>query len=374
MHLTQRLITSAFAVFCSFYSTTGSAGDLEGIVKDPAGKPLANAIVAATPLNSTQLGDERYVIQTTQQGRFHLTGLPGGSYAATATFPNLGPAFLGNLIVPAVGTLREQNLYLSSEATTVSGSIDISSGTLPEQLYVIADKISDEVGNVSYGRFYGKEYQISLAAGEYMLILKGSGWTSIPKRVVVPGKVTQLNFVLHPASGSEPSIAAELEAMKEADQDVRNRLMHSQMNPTIAREMDEIDAKNEVSIRRIIQSKGWPNAKMVGLRATNAAWLLVQHASPALLKECIPYMHAAAERAELPWPDVALSVDRDLIYSGKKQIYGTQFHAGDNGKMVMDPVEDEARLDDRREKIGLAPIAEYKAQLLQMYEAAPANE
>jgi hypothetical protein len=78
-------------------------------------------------------------------------------------------------------------------------------------------------------------------------------------------------------------------------------------------------------------------------------------------------MKAAADKGELAWSTVALSVDRDLLNDKKKQLYGSQVNI-ENGKVDLLPVEDEAHLDERRAKVGLEPIAEYKANILKLYE------
>nr|WP_308627490.1 DUF6624 domain-containing protein [Massilia genomosp. 1] len=86
---------------------------------------------------------------------------------------------------------------------------------------------------------------------------------------------------------------------------------------------------------------------------------MVQHASPALLKQTLPAMKKAARDGELPWSTVALSIDRDLLNDYKKQLYGSQLFMNEAGKPELSPVEDESRLDERRASIGLEPIAAY---------------
>jgi hypothetical protein len=116
-------------------------------------------------------------------------------------------------------------------------------------------------------------------------------------------------------------------------------------------------------MRDIITHQGWPTEAMVGKRGVFSAWLLIQHASPDLLKQCLPGMAAAADRGELPWSEVALSIDRDLMYDGKPQRYGSQFQTGADGYSDMYQVEDAAHLDQRRATVGLEPMADYKIRL-----------
>jgi phosphotransferase system HPr-like phosphotransfer protein len=159
--------------------------------------------------------------------------------------------------------------------------------------------------------------------------------------------------------GTHPRIAAELLAMVERDQEVRRRYEASPDSKSIMAEMIALDAQHEPRINAILAKIGWPGVKAVGPQGNQAMWLLVQHASPKLLKQSLPAMRKAAQEGELPWSTVALSIDRDLLNDGKKQLYGSQLIRDDAGKLVLRPVEDESRLDERRAKVGLEPIAAY---------------
>lgn len=160
----------------------------------------------------------------------------------------------------------------------------------------------------------------------------------------------------------EPELASQLEAMAAADQALRARWTRDA--PEVGAEVQRLDAAHEAALHDIIRRKGWPDIAMVGKPAAQAAWLVAQHGTPEFLKLCLPYMKASAERGQMPQWAFALSVDRDLMYDGKPQRYGSQFQTAADGKNHMYPVEDEAHLDERRAKVGLEPIAEYKASLL----------
>ena len=65
----------------------------------------------------------------------------------------------------------------------------------------------------------------------------------------------------------------------------------------------------------------------------------------------------AIRDAEGQW--VALMTDRLLVQKEKKkQLYGTQLIAKD-GKLVPQPIEDEANVDRRRKELGMPPLADY---------------
>ena len=52
---------------------------------------------------------------------------------------------------------------------------------------------------------------------------------------------------------------------------------------------------------------------------------------------------------------------------GNPQVYGTQFREA-NGEMAPFPIEDEQHVDERRAKVGLQPLAEYKKLIDQFYK------
>ncbi len=53
-----------------------------------------------------------------------------------------------------------------------------------------------------------------------------------------------------------------------------------------------IDIRNTARMKEIIDRFGWPTSKMVGDEASQAAWLIVQHADldPEFQKECLSLM------------------------------------------------------------------------------------
>jgi hypothetical protein len=358
--------------------TSAEAGGLAGIVTDPDGKPLANAIVAANAmtLEHTADGDAvRHITRTDAYGRFVFPELPGGVYGATVTFPHLAPVFAGKLLIPADGVLDKQTFQLGRGGATIEGALRVATGTLPDGLVVAAERISTDQGDLFFGEIRQGRFQLSLSPGQYIVAARAPGWSSIgvQKTIAVADRTIALDMPLHREHGSAPLLAAEIEAMEAADQDVRNRWIQSQ-DAAHQQQMAEVDAKNEAKIKEIIREHGWPSADLVGQSAVHATWVLVQHASPALLKACLPGMKAAADRGELPWSTVALSIDRDLVHDGKKQLYGSQVDSGTAREIVLYPVEDEAHLDERRAKVGLGTIAEYKAELLKLYQPAPAGK
>ena len=165
----------------------------------------------------------------------------------------------------------------------------------------------------------------------------------------------------------EPALRAELLKRTREDQRVRLEAKPGVFNPQTAAEMRKIDADNTTFMLATIDKYGWPGKSMVGSDGAQAAFLLVQHAdaNPAFQKRCLELLEQAVKQKEAPADHLAYLTDRVLVAEGKPQRYGTQFHTVD-GKLVPEPIEDEAHVDARRKEVGLPPMAEYERLMRSM--------
>ncbi|MBR0553634.1 DUF6624 domain-containing protein [Stakelama marina] len=142
--------------------------------------------------------------------------------------------------------------------------------------------------------------------------------------------------------------------------------MFSSLN--IARE----DAKNLVMMKRLVAKKGWPGIAAVGKTASNAAWLLAQHADrdPAFQLRVLRLMRPMAETGDVRKDNYAYLYDRVMLKLTGRQRYGTQATCAD-GKHVPLPLEAGIDVDAERAKMGMPPIAEYIADLNGMFGPCP---
>src|SRR5688500_1630177 len=130
--------------------------------------------------------------------------------------------------------------------------------------------------------------------------------------------------VVEPAP-THPELAAELSAMRDADQEARKRWLKDQKNAAIIAEIEALDTKHVARFREILAQHGWPGKSMVGVKPAGAAWLIAQHGGAEILAQTLPLMYEAVKKGELEEGSYATSLDRVLIQQGKKQAYGTQF-------------------------------------------------
>lgn len=166
---------------------------------------------------------------------------------------------------------------------------------------------------------------------------------------------------------THPDLAAELVAMRDADQEVRRRWIKDRENTALQKEVEAIDVRHVEQLTAILDRYGWPGKTMVGAKGSNAAWLIAQHGGPVFLRKTIRMMYEAVRAGELDEGHYATSLDRLLLGEGGKQIYGTQFNTS-GGKCEPMPIDDPARVDERRIKAGMGPLADYQKQLCALYQ------
>jgi hypothetical protein len=160
-------------------------------------------------------------------------------------------------------------------------------------------------------------------------------------------------------------IADQLLAMCEVDQKMRG-------DPKNEWD-DEVDPRNTEAVKKIIAQIGWPTVSKVGMEASHAAWLLVQHADKdvAFQEYCLSLMKAQPP-GEVQFRDIAYLVDRICVNSKRGQVYGTQMNEtwDENGQTIAyqpQPIEDREHVDERRASMGMGPLEKYVEEITAEY-------
>lgn len=146
------------------------------------------------------------------------------------------------------------------------------------------------------------------------------------------------------------SIASELIEMARYDLQVREELLEAgKLSPGYNPDMERVHLKNAARLEEIINTIGYPTPSEVGKEASEAAWLIVQHAisKPALMKRCYALLSAASD--DINPQNLAYLHDRICYFEGKPQKFGTQF---DNRGLY--PVEDKAETIRLRKALQLS--------------------
>lgn len=192
--------------------------------------------------------------------------------------------------------------------------------------------------------------------------------------------ITNLCFVLLLLSNTqaqeavkEPALRRELLRRVEQDQAIRDELISKGIehpDKALLARMRTIDIANTKRVRAIVRRYGWPRPRLVGRDGADAAFLLVQHSDHTFQKQMLPLVEKAYRSGELSGESYALLLDRVLVGEGKPQVYGTQakrFEEWEGREPALEPIEDEANVDQRRAEVGLPPLSEYREILKRMY-------
>ncbi|MCH6483057.1 hypothetical protein MMG85_05705 [Pseudoxanthomonas sp. LH2527] len=168
-----------------------------------------------------------------------------------------------------------------------------------------------------------------------------------------------------PGECAEATLRSELLQRRDADQSARNELTASPGSGEALDKVLEVDADNTKFMRGILAACGWPKRSMVGEDAAKAAWLLSQHADmdPQYQVLAGQHMKQAVLAGEADARQLASLVDRNRRLSDQPQVYGMQYFRSPQGVIEFYDIVTPAKLDERRQEIGLQPFYCWVQQL-----------
>ncbi|PHI18487.1 hypothetical protein CEQ90_17555 [Lewinellaceae bacterium SD302] len=159
----------------------------------------------------------------------------------------------------------------------------------------------------------------------------------------------------------ETDYAEILIQLQAADLALRNQLIEQgRLGDGYDHAMEQLHLKNADKLSSIMDDIGYPTADKVGISASKAAWLVIQHAisRPDFMRRC---RDALQDEIKLDNGDpiqLAYLTDRIAVFEGRPQLYGTQFDWDEHGQMSPQSCDDIAAVDRRRAKLGLNTLAE----------------
>lgn len=163
------------------------------------------------------------------------------------------------------------------------------------------------------------------------------------------------------------AFASDLAVMAQIDQALRSRWdtgadAFGSEPPQIVQQTQVIDRQNTESLKRMIKVCGWPKRSVYGAGAVNDAWLLAQHADHdrKFQRAVLVHLQRAVAAGEAPGGQLAYLADRVAVGEGKPQLYGTQLDSKGPCQMDFLPLDDRAKVEERRRAVGLPPLEEYR--------------
>ncbi len=140
------------------------------------------------------------------------------------------------------------------------------------------------------------------------------------------------------------------------------------LRSALGMEMAWHDDDNTAWLKQMVAEHGWPRLSEVGPEASQNAWLLAQHADadPLFQLDALRMMEPLLADGEVNEQNYAYLYDRVMLKLAGKQRYGTQAHCP-AGEFEPQPLEDESMVDHFRTEVGLPPLAEYMAFMLEQF-------
>jgi hypothetical protein len=159
-------------------------------------------------------------------------------------------------------------------------------------------------------------------------------------------------------------IAEKIIDLCRADLELRDRLIQNeQLGEGYHEEMAQLHNRNAEALDEILDTIGYPTIDQVGEEASQAAWLVIQHAigQPAFMRKGAQLLEKAVAEEKAAPQDLAYLTDRIAVLEGKPQLYGTQFDWDENGELSANPFDNLALVNQRRKTIGLNTLEEQTA-------------
>jgi hypothetical protein len=182
-------------------------------------------------------------------------------------------------------------------------------------------------------------------------------------------------------SASCAAYAQDLAAMAGADAALRARqdLLAPPDAPAQGRRRDQlalVERSNGARLKALLADCGWPRRGVHGEQAGKDAWRLVRQAGEdlALQKAVAQHLEQAVLRGEAPGRELAQLDDRIAVAEGRPQRYGTRMRQVDACHWVPYPMDDRARVAERRAQVGLPTLEQQEsmANSMVIHENCPA--
>jgi hypothetical protein len=179
-------------------------------------------------------------------------------------------------------------------------------------------------------------------------------------------------------AADEVWVKAKLQHMVDVDQYARNAAMSAggaalpleettELASRLSRRLEEVDARHIQELEPLLERYGWFTIRQFDAIADRNAWLLVQHAdsAPELQRRVLKVLEPLTKTGDTSLKNFAYLFDRVAVSvqdpeRRELQRYGTQGQCSGPGTWEPHPVEEPAKLDERRRAVGLEPLVEYQ--------------
>ena len=162
----------------------------------------------------------------------------------------------------------------------------------------------------------------------------------------------------------EIALAKEILRRVGAEQEIRNAAVADKEKRPYYKKLDR---QNSKWLKGVFKTHGWPTFSLVGKRAADGVWMMVQHADHdlAFQKESLRLMKKQLKKdpTEVSKIRVAYLTDRILGNEHKPLEFGIMFNV-DGLKVTPFPIRDIKNVDKRRREYGIKSTVEGRRNAL----------
>ncbi|KAA0127391.1 hypothetical protein FY557_13530 [Chryseobacterium sp. SN22] len=162
------------------------------------------------------------------------------------------------------------------------------------------------------------------------------------------------------------SAAEKIISLKNADLELRDQLIRNgELGNGYQKAMQALHHKNAEILEEIIDHIGYPTTEKVGTEASEAAWIIIQHAisRPDFMRKCLKLLEDSNPETHAENINIAYLSDRIAVFEGRPQLYGTQFDWDENGQLSPNIYDDLNEVNERRKSLGLNSLEEQTASI-----------
>jgi VWFA-related protein len=185
-----------------------------------------------------------------------------------------------------------------------------------------------------------------------------------PDKCLQPGRIEQIRKDL--AAGSKAAEDLKLrDELVIASRDFaaanRRATIEYRGDAKVESDYQDLIKKTTSRVCSILNDQGWPTRSAVGQEGVDSFLFLISKALPLSIQlELYSVVVDAFGRNEVERGELVASyIDRLRLATGSRQLFGSQVYVRD-GFLVMAPIEQPSRLDERRAEFKMTPILSYE--------------
>jgi Ca-activated chloride channel family protein len=171
-----------------------------------------------------------------------------------------------------------------------------------------------------------------------------------------------------PAAEYDKKLSEELVKTAEKQRQLLQEVVaRDQTKKSDQEKLHKLYEKDTAKLCQILKTVGWPTSDMVGPAGVTAAFHILKNSTAYdLQRDLLPVIIAVMKKDPKQKPEFAGLFDRLRVSAGMRQLFGTQA-VSIGGFIVLYPVEDEAKIDARREEFGMVSMRQNIQNLERTY-------